>query len=356
MSSRPLTVLIIGTLPPPIGGAAVSLQHLIGTLSERKDFRVIAVNTGRVRGHPITGPFRFLWIAWRVFWGACRADVVSLQPVPSGLPFIGPVVWGSVQLWRRPFMIRMFGGHDFLGVGGIRGWIVRFIVRSTDLYLAQTKALVASANSDRLRRVEWYPTNRPMAPGGLPPLDPAKVCRRFVFLSHVKPSKGIGELVQAAEQLKGEVQVDVYGPLLDGTTEAYFDGLRRVRYCGKIKPGAADELLPKYDALLLPTYWVGEGYPGIILEAFGAGLPVITTKWKAIPEIVDDTCGILVEPKSVDELQSAMQKLIDDADLFRRLCNGVRARREFYSTSRWVDEFARFCRELADGERQVTNR
>ena len=82
----PLTVLIIGTLPPPLGGAGVSLTHLIGRLSRREDIRAIVVNTGGVRGHPIIGPFRFLKIILRVFRGALKSDVVSLQTVPSGLP------------------------------------------------------------------------------------------------------------------------------------------------------------------------------------------------------------------------------------------------------------------------------
>src|SRR5882672_7190886 len=107
------TVLIIGTLPPPVGGAGVSLQHLTNALSQRSDIRTIVINTGGVRGHPYTGLFRLLGIILRIFNSARRADVVSLQPAPSGLPYIGPFAWAAARVWGKPFMIRMFGGQDY---------------------------------------------------------------------------------------------------------------------------------------------------------------------------------------------------------------------------------------------------
>ncbi len=351
MADRCLTILVIGTLPPPIGGAAVSLQHLVEAIARRPEAHLIVVNTGGVRGSHLIGPFRFLRVLWNIFVGAARADVVSLQPAPSGVPYVGPFVWWSARLWRRPFLIRMFGGQDYRKLTGFRGAIVRWVVRRCDLYLAQTRELVASAKSDGLARVEWYPTSRPMEDSRLRSMDAETRCRRFVFLSHVKPAKGIGELVEAAERFDGEVSVDVYGPLLDGLTASSFEGLRRVRYRGVVPAGTAVSVLADYHALLLPTYWVGEGYPGTVLEAYAAGLPVIATRWKAIPEVVDDTSGILVEPRDADALFEAMQKLVKDDELYRRLCDGVRAKRQFFNSARWVDEFVKLCGELSSGRR-----
>lgn len=340
-----LRLLLIGTLPPPVGGAGVSLGHLSKALAARSDVQLLMVNTGGVRGHPFAGLLRFCKIASRIVLAGRRVDVISLQPVPSGLPFIGPFAWLSSRLWRKPFIIRMFGGQDFLAVRGIRGAMVRFLVRSTDLYLAQTKALVKSAQGDGLRRVEWYPTSRPMA-DECPAPEMGAACRKFVYLGHVKPLKGIHELLAASERLTGDISVDVYGPLMDGLTESAFDGIQRVKYRGEVPPGSADALLSAYDAVVLPTYWPGEGYPGIILEAYGAGLPMIATHWKALPEIVDDSCGILIEPKDADALCSAMQRLADDPDLYHRLRMGVRRRRSLFNSARWVDRFVELCHEV----------
>ena len=61
--------------------------------------------------------------------------------------------------------------------------------------------------------------------------------------------------------------------------------------------------------LLLPTYWEGEGYPGIIIEALSVGLPILTTTWKQIPEMVNSDCAIMIKPKSIDELVFALTNL-----------------------------------------------
>jgi len=348
----PVRVMIIGTLPPPVGGAGVSLQHLVNLLGERGDVRVTMVNTSGVRGRLLTAPFRFARIVWRMMWGALRVDVVSLQSMPSGIPFIGPFAWLAARLGGRPFMIRMFGGESFLEGSGLGAAIVRWIVRKSDLYLAQTKQLVAEAQAAGLRRVEWYATSRPMSDAA-PVVDSQKPCRKFVFLGHVKPLKGIEELIAAGERLGEGVSIDVFGPLMDGITEARFAGLTRVRYRGTIPAGTGVRVLQDYDAMVFPTYWPGEGYPGVVIEAFAAGLPVIATRWRNIPEIIDETCGMLIEPRNVDALFDALQKLVQDDGLFHRLRHGALRQRDFFDSRRWVEKFVVWCRELVNPSSRV---
>lgn len=348
---QPIRVMIIGTLPPPIGGAGVSLQHLVNLLGERSDVRVTMVNTSGVRGRPLTAPFRFARIVWRMVWGAARVDVVSLQSMPSGIPFIGPFAWLAARIWKRPLMIRMFGGESFLEGRGLGAAIMRWIVRRCDLYLAQTKQLVAEAQTAGLRRVEWYATSRPMSDAA-PAAEPSRSCRKFVFLGHVKPLKGIEELIAAGERMEEDASVDVYGPLMDGLAESRFAGLKRVRYRGTIPAGTGVRLLQDYDAMVFPTYWPGEGYPGVVIEAFAAGLPVIATRWRNIPEIVDESCGMLIEPRNVDALHGAMRKLVRDDALFHCLRQGALRQRDFFDSRRWVEKFVVWCRELVNPTRR----
>jgi len=178
------------------------------------------------------------------------------------------------------------------------------------------------------------------------PAREAPSCRRFVFLSLVRPTKGIHELIAAGERLGKEIIIDVYGPFFDGLTEEVFKGLQRVRYRGVVAPGKAISVLRDYDALVLPTYWQGEGYPGIVIEAFAAGIPVVTTRWKCIPEIVDDSCGILVEPRNPDALHDALKTLARDDRLYARLCEGARCKRKLFDSRIWTDRFVEYCMDL----------
>ena len=59
-------------------------------------------------------------------------------------------------------------------------------------------------------------------------------------------------------------------------------------------------------ALLLPSH--AEGLPIVIMEAFAMGRPVITTRIAGIPELVDGTCGWLVEPGDANGLAEAIRQ------------------------------------------------
>ena len=60
--------------------------------------------------------------------------------------------------------------------------------------------------------------------------------------------------------------------------------------------------------MILPSF--REGYPGIIIEAFSVGVPVIATNIGGIPEIVENGVnGILIEPKNVEDLTRAIKSI-----------------------------------------------
>ena len=69
--------------------------------------------------------------------------------------------------------------------------------------------------------------------------------------------------------------------------------------------------LHEYDVFILSS--VKEGLPYVLLEAGKAKLPVVTTITGGIPEIVrhEDT-GLLVQPKDVEGLSNALERIIVD--------------------------------------------
>lgn len=344
---RPLRILVIGSMPPPLGGTSVSLMHLISELHNRTNIAVCVVNTsvGGIGG--LVNNIRRLLIAtFRIIRAIDHVDVVTLHVNTTSLHSIGLVCCILTRLWRRPFIIRKFGGTNYLNYRQPYRSIARWVVNHCDLYLAQTKMLLQIAREDGTANVAWYPTNRPSCENVV--IQESKFCRRFVFMGQVRPAKGINELIRAAERFSPDVSVDVYGPFFNGFSEDTFTGLKRVRYRGVVKPERVVEVLCQYDMFVLPTYHPGEGYPGAILEAYNAGLPVVTTRWRALPEIVNETCGLLVEPHSVDELYEAMKTVVEDNKLYFRLCQGVLKKRGLFSTKLWADRFIAYCQNLVN--------
>lgn len=79
------------------------------------------------------------------------------------------------------------------------------------------------------------------------------------------------------------------------------------------------------DIFCFPTFYENEAMPLVILEAMMMQLPIITTKWRAIPDIIDDNInGLLAPIKNPKVLAEAMEKLILSRDLRLRLGSSAR--------------------------------
>jgi glycosyltransferase involved in cell wall biosynthesis len=140
---------------------------------------------------------------------------------------------------------------------------------------------------------------------------------RFVYLARLIEEKGVGLIIEASRQLgEQDFEIDFYGSTSDQYTKEYFEelDLKNVNYKGFLNLDSKDgyAILASYDVLLFPTYFEGEGFPGVLIDAFICGLPVITTSFHANPEIViDGKSGVIIPPHNIDELQKAMSGFIE---------------------------------------------
>ena len=68
----------------------------------------------------------------------------------------------------------------------------------------------------------------------------------------------------------------------------------RVTFSGFVTGADKLRLLRESDCLCFPTYYDLESFGLVVLEAMAAGLQVITTRWRALPEILpSDHCGFV---------------------------------------------------------------
>jgi len=81
------------------------------------------------------------------------------------------------------------------------------------------------------------------------------------------------------------------------------------------------------EVFLFPSLYEGFGLP--VLEAMACGCPVITSNISALPEVVGDA-AILVNPYSVEEISTAMEKVLTNKTLRLELAEkGLKRAREF---------------------------
>ncbi len=69
------------------------------------------------------------------------------------------------------------------------------------------------------------------------------------------------------------------------------------------------DALRNADIFCFPTYYLAESQPSNLIEALAFGVPVVTTRWRAIPEMLPTAYPGLVNPKSPGQIADALRRL-----------------------------------------------
>lgn len=150
----------------------------------------------------------------------------------------------------------------------------------------------------------------------------------LVSTSRLVKDKGIGELIGAFKLIDDKsviLKLCGDGPDAD-QFKSLAHGTKKIEFLGHVND--AVQVLQNSDVLVHPTYH--EGFGLSLVEAEMCGLPIIASNVGSIPEIVEDgVSGILVQPKNVDELASAIKTLVESKKL--RLKMGQAGRQIFLS-------------------------
>ena len=163
----------------------------------------------------------------------------------------------------------------------------------------------------------------------------------IVSVGRMDPFKGFDQLLQAAAQLRAEgVDLDVRlaGPQdrVHAGTQQELKQLADDLGIGGEHVGWADDLDEVYEMARVVALASkpkgedgapGEGAPLVLMEAMGAGRPVVGTDIPGIAEVIAD-CGSLVGPPSAANLAAALKPYLQDPQLAARTGAKGRARVE----------------------------
>lgn len=169
-------------------------------------------------------------------------------------------------------------------------------------------------------------------------------------IARLDPVKDLAALMRAFQMLATErtVRLLVVG---DGPERSNLEALTRalgiedrVRFLGQRND--ARDWLPGCD--MYANCSVSEGISLTILEAMAASLPVVATRVGGTPEVIDESCGVLVPPRSPSELGEALRGLVDRPEVRLQLgAAGRRRAEERFSLDRMVGEYLDVYRKVA---------
>lgn len=295
----------------PTNGASVKNFYLIQTLRERFN-SVIVIDTEYWRRNP----FILLKLLFAVLKNPHAKFIVSannmssyrliriFDAIPAKREVYYWVIGGSIARWIKDGKVKS-APYRVLKM---------FIVEGNSM-----KDTLSECGFDNVitvpnfKNISYIPDKQWLA-------NEDKV--RFVFLSRIIPQKGCDYIIEAVKILNSKYSerfsVDFYGEISDDYSDIFLDkidSLPNVSYKGflDLRNPQNYDILSRYDSMLFPTFWDGEGFPGIIIDAYIAGLPVIATDWSLNRDLIENgETGWIIEPKNAGVLAAKMEFVMNN--------------------------------------------
>jgi glycosyltransferase involved in cell wall biosynthesis len=243
----------------------------------------------------------------RAAWRASRdADLVHAHWLPLG---------AIAMRLGRPFVVQLWGTDVELARRA--PWLARRILGRARLTLCASNALADAARELGAREVRVIGSGVEVPPSVGEEAKPPEV----LYAGRLSAEKGILDLLAAADN---GMKLTIAG-----------DGPLRDRVPGGLGFVSHDQLGPLYDraaVVAVPSH--REGFGVVCAEAMAHGRPVVAGAVGGLLDlVVHEETGLLVPPRDVDALRSALKRLLADEELRARL--GTNARRRALETLSW---------------------
>lgn len=350
--ARPRVLQVGKFYPPHMGGIETHLQALCGALRDHAELRVIVSNDGRntieelVNSVPVTRLATLLTaFSTSISPGmvsqirTCGADLIHVHlPNPaavlaylaSGHPGRLVVTYHSDTV-KQKVLGRVFEPllYSFLRRSSA-------IIATSPNYLATSPVL--QAFRDRCHVIPYGIDTTQFeqcAPETVRDLRQRFGERLIVSVGRLVYYKGFDVLIRAMKDVRGKLVIIGDGPLrgeLQSLT-ARLGVEEKVVFAGEIHNAEVTPYYHAADLFALASVARSEAFGIVQIEAMAAGLPVVNTGLDSgVPFVsLDGETGFTVPPNDPEALAHAINRLLDDKELRRRLGQaGVRrARQEF---------------------------
>jgi glycosyltransferase involved in cell wall biosynthesis len=152
----------------------------------------------------------------------------------------------------------------------------------------------------------------------------------FVFVGRLSEEKGVDRAIEAMRHYRGKSSLLIIG---SGPDESRLRALAkslgvegRTDFLGAKYGEERERIVRLAKAVVIPSLWY-ENMPYVLLEALGAGRPVVASRLGGMAErIKEGVNGFLVDPGDAHAIAGGMEKVDDlvrknDTDLFRFICD-----------------------------------
>lgn len=347
-------ILILGQIPPPYGGQAINIQKMVQVLAKHPfNYRLIPLNFSE--GLNDMGAFNFTKLIKLVrIFCTLLYQLLVYRPHAVYYPPAGPTLNAVYRDFILLTPVKLFGFkrifHFHAGglasiYSGLAPWakmIYRYVYFNADYSICLSKAGQIDPAFLQSKKIDIIPSGveafRETAISAVAAVsnieqvainEADKIIKKpfvVLFAGLCSKSKGILDFIEVIRichqqdaRIVGKVMGKAYSELEENAlNEATAEGI--LHFEGVLTGNKKSAAFLHANAFLFPSIFESENFPTVIIEAFAAGLPVVATKWRGIPDLVTEgKNGFLHPPHDITGMANSLLQLAQNNSLYAHL-------------------------------------
>jgi len=361
-------ILLVGQTPPPYHGQAVVSAMLLD--HDWKDLEVERLRMSysdtidEVGKAGVGKIIHLLGLILKTWWIALSKRPRILYYLPASankVPVIRDIIYLGLVRWLFPrtvFHYHAGGLPEYLETAGLLGKVAQKIYSKADLSVEicrtehspgrifgakQTKYIANGLD------VELVPRSRP---------DDAEA--RVLFLGALNEGKGVLDVIRAtqlgranrsqfhvhmvgawaSEEFREEAEMLIAEKELENT----------IQFPGPISGNEKWQAYADADLFVFPSHYQSENFPLVLIEAMAFGLPIVSTTWRGIPQLVGNSgAAILCDINSPEQYADAIEDVLKNSDRRQQIIESARKHYENnYTREKFVGAMEEVFREVLE--------
>lgn len=309
-----MKILLVSPIPPPAGGIATWTEKYRKYCDEHKiPLTIVNISLTGQRGKKINRKRNYIdeikrtlriWQDLSTQLKEENPDIIHINSACSKLGIIRDAFCISmVKRTGKPIVLHCRCNVQDQICSNIGKRVFRYMVRNSTRVLTLNKmsyAYCVELGGEKVISVPNFIEKEYLNDS----YEVRSEVKRLVFVGHVQRTKGIYEILAAAEQLP-DLEFIIIGPVQPEVREVFHPD--NVRFLNALPNHEVKEQLKQADVFLFPSYT--EGFSNALAEAMASGLPIITTDVGANREMIEDKGGIIIPVGSHEAIVEALTNM-----------------------------------------------
>lgn len=331
-----------------MGGQPVKTRQLASTL--RKEYgekEVYCIDTHDWKK-------TFLSMALGLIKMIMTCDTIIMLPASNGVHYFSRILVFLKRFFRKAIFYDVIGG--WLAEITKKDEKVKHYLKEFNGIWVETNHMKTSLEKQGFSNVDILQNYKNLDKLSFEDLkadysEPYDICT----FSRVMEEKGIEDAIQAVTIINDRrgrcvYRLHIFGPI-DENYKTRFNDLCKsfpdfITYEGLVPQNRSVEVLQNFFYLLFPTHFFTEGIPGTIIDAYSAGIPVLSSKWESYADVLKEgKTGFCYSFGEMNELIGIMESVIDAPQKIINLKKNCLEEASFYSEP----EFVKRVEQLLNG-------